>query len=669
MSTKQIDMTPRLPGREAEFREFCRDLARRLRQGAYDDRSEFLKEERLKLPFKNTSSMRTQQLNMVFAQSVIIDLLLQDWQLRLGRNNNIVLEYQIPNENDLLLEKERVRRRHLLARDSQLSEPNVKEFIDRMERKRLTARGWHSIFSLMRDGRSLATSLREIRTVPEGNSRIEGLQQIINPYIQFVEPDVVCPHTGLALYDIWRYFRYTWVSEYKSLPGRSMSILIRDAAAPNHPVIAIAALGSSVAQQGVRDRWIGWESEAFADKIMNAPTGEDAQWLFENLQELLKDVYLTDLLKEGLVTRKDLKHPTIDAVHKLQKAGAKFRKLHTDFPNKSKFSTSQEPVWKERTRAYLFKSKRCLLVADVLQILLTFQNNGLAKPTKKNLKEAVLAPTVRRSISKLIRRVKARRVGIDMMDIIICGAIAPYNHLLGGKLVCMLLTSPEVVKHYNERYGDSASLIASAMKGKRVVRKPNLVLLGTTSLYGVGSSQYNRIKIPAGEVGGESGEVEYKNLGTSEGFGSFHFSSRTLTYANVLAGRRDGGKQVNSIFGEGANPLMRKIRGAFESIRLPSEPILMHGNKRVVYGIALAVNFREILMGFDKRPRYYYSMTKPREATAQIAKYWTKRWLQNRINNDEVLNAVEEHTLSYPITHGARVPIVVKTVDLFSELV
>ena len=47
--------------------------------------------------------------------------------------------------------------------------------------------------------------------------------------------------------------------------------------------------------------------------------------------------------------------------------------------------------------------------------------------------------------------VKAERVGIAMMDIAICGGVAPYNSLLGGKLIAMLLCSPEIVKEYEAR--------------------------------------------------------------------------------------------------------------------------------------------------------------------------------------------------------------------------
>lgn len=36
------------------------------------------------------------------------------------------------------------------------------------------------------------------------------------------------------------------------------------------------------------------------------------------------------------------------------------------------------------------------------------------------------------------------------------------------------------------------------MKGEPVVRSAELVYMGTTSLYRVGASQYNRLKLPAG---------------------------------------------------------------------------------------------------------------------------------------------------------------------------
>jgi hypothetical protein len=57
-----------------------------------------------------------------------------------------------------------------------------------------------------------------------------------------------------------------------------------------------------------------------------------------------------------------------------------------------------------------------------------------------------------RAIRTLIRANKKRKVGINLMDIIVCGTVAPYNILLGGKLITMLLAGPQRVGS-NWHYG------------------------------------------------------------------------------------------------------------------------------------------------------------------------------------------------------------------------
>src|SRR5204862_68241 len=123
-----------------------------------------------------------------------------------------------------------------------------------------------------------------------------------------------------------------------------------------------------------------------------------------------------------------------------------------------------------------------------------------------------------------------------------------------------------------------------------------------------------------------------------------------------LLGRK-GSRRVNSIFGEGVNPLMRKIREALDFVGLPSEEILWHGNQRVVYAVPLANNLSEVLLGFKSRPSYLVPQTKPLQRTRLIADYWRRRWLSSRINTPGVFERVAEHTLTHPIKHGARVPL------------
>jgi len=194
------------------------------------------------------------------------------------------------------------------------------------------------------------------------------------------------------------------------------------------------------------------------------------------------------------------------------------------------------------------------------------------------------------------------------------------------------------------------------MKGAAVVRRSRLIVLGTTSLYAQSSSQYNRLKIPAECLDGEAGRIlEHKRLGLSVGYGSFHLSNETVEVMSILLGRVSGGRRVNSIFGEGVNPLMRKIREALDLVGMPSEDILLHGNQRIVYGVALASNMQDLFLGLDRNPKYLLPQSDPQSVSTHLVAFWRKRWLAHRITRPEVLEQVASNRLDFPVIHGARV--------------
>lgn len=185
-----------------------------------------------------------------------------------------------------------------------------------------------------------------------------------------------------------------------------------------------------------------------------------------------------------------------------------------------------------------------------------------------------------------------------------------------------------------------------------------MVLLCTTSLYGSALSQYSRVKVSAEAIGGRPDEkIEYRSIGLSEGFGSFHISQETLGLMATLIGRSKEARKVNSIFGEGVNPLMRKIREGLELLGLPSDVLLNHRNKRVVYGVSLARNFRDVLLGFTDSVHYNVPRTRDRLRTEMLADIWRRRWLLNRLDKPGILEEVSKHTVVYPIRHGAQVAL------------
>jgi hypothetical protein len=658
---QSVTLNPNLALLMPQFRERCARIRKMVRNCQEAVSAELIHQLRSKVlvPLsKPTKAQLNKELDLIAALSVTIDLVAQGWRV-VTTSPSVVIEFT--NGFSPEAEKERIRHAHLIDRDEQLRLPATRSFIKGIEKRRLTTKGWHSIYSVMRDGESLAQELSAVRTVDDPEAKLEQLRHAIKPYIQFVERDAYCGHTGLRLQDIWRYFRHTWVNSYKSVPGRSMMILIRDAAVVNHPVIGIACLASSVVQQSARDRWIGWDTESAIDHFRGSTNPRrDAAWLVAEVDRLIKSIYLKDLLGEGIVTRKDLRKPTPQVIEKLMKDSERAIRHHRRYPNATQHkhvNSNAVAEWRARAETSLFRSKRAKQLAMLLSVRMVFQEVKIGgHVTKSAWNQAFENVRFRHAVSQVVRMLKGERVGVNMMDITVCGAVAPYNLLLGGKLVCLLLCSPEVVNQYERRYENQTSLIASSMRGAPIHRKARLVLLCTTSLYGSALSQYSRVKVPAEAVGGKPHEkIEYRSIGLSEGFGSFHISQETLGHMATLIGRSKEARKVNSIFGEGVNPLMRKIREGLELLGLPSDVLLNHGNKRIVYGVSLARNFRDVLLGFADSAHYNLPLTKERMRTQMLADFWRQRWLLNRLEKPCILDEVSKHTVVYPIRHGAQV--------------
>ncbi len=596
---------------------------------------------------------------LLAAGLVMTDLVVQGWTVRVC---NECIEVKPPAPVTApLAEKARIRQQELVRRNAQLHQPSVQRFLESMERQRLHDGQYASIYSLMRDGRDLAEALREARK-HLNNDWIDALSKFVDPYLQFVtSKNDTCEFTGLRLMDVWRYFRHTWTNQYTSVPGRTMTFLVRDRAAPNHPVMGIGALSSPIMQIRERDSWIGWHPERFLERVRTSPTRELAKWLVDTLDTAIDEIYVADLIEDGILSPCDLKTPSLAVIKRLMNESAEARKKHNRFArsrdhNQKRTVFPGDEYWIAKAKTHLFRSKRALALSTYLRARAVLDEVFGGRPTAEKL--ATLAKTGygKDAIRRVLKKAKADRVGIAVADISVCGAVQPYNALLGGKLTAMMAVSPEVVQQYRRRYAQAESEIASSMAGRSVVRASKLVLLGTTSLYGVGSSQYNRITIPAARLGGNAEDViRYEKLGRSEAFGTSQYSEETVKALVDLVQQADA-QRVNSIFGEGVSPKLRKVRQALDLLNLPTEMLLRHHRPRVVYAVSLIKNLSDYLIGAAKRPEYVVPVNAGTMATAAISAWWRERWLRNRIASDEVLAQVAQHTIVHPITHGARVP-------------
>jgi Domain of unknown function (DUF4338) len=585
------------------------------------------------------------------AVHVLNDLANQGWGICVDQAGCVAVAAPEAETNPAA-EKARVRRQELLKRDEQLSSPSVRRFVASVEKPREFKGNFVSIFSLMRDGRDLAESLRNV--AEEAGPDPGRLRSAIDPYVQVVRNGDRCAYTGLRLIDVWRYFRHTWTNQYTSTPGRTMLILVRDRAAEFHPVIGIAALGSAIVQIGERDRWIGWQPGGFLASVAAAPTLAVARWIVARLDQGLEELYLDDLVEDGLYWPSMWEAPDRDGIERLVKEASARRRDHHRFVRRSEFKGRVgETGWRDRAESDLFRSKRCLALAELLRLRTALGPFLYPKATVSGLRRCFEDASGRRAIAGVLRRAKAEAVGTEIADLTVCGAVAPYNSILGGKLVSMLAVSPSVVRAYHDRYEDYASEIASSLAGRPITRRSHLAFVGTTSLYGSGSSQYNRIRIPRRVLDGES-DISFRLLGRSRSFGTSHLSNETVAALVQLAEQSRTGIRVNSIFGEGVNPKLRKLRDGLDLLGWPSDELLQHRRQRIVYGVSLVDNLLPYLLGLDKQPRYVFRRM-IRDDAERIGLWWYERWAAERIKSEEILSRVAGSTLDRPVHHGARV--------------
>lgn len=506
------------------------------------------------------------------------------------------------------------------------------DFINRMENKGANKQ---SIAALIADGEELAQRMERVN---KGEIKVEDA---IKPYLQLVRENDRDEFTGLKLSEIWRYCRLTWSTPAETTPGRTMQYLIRDAAHPMHAVMGIASLENCAVQITCRDDYIGWNQKAFIDRIITM----DSNSAIEEFQQLL--VYLEDGIDgidySELCTDMVVENPTDTDIKLLLDEATNAEQIRQQYLRNELESDIEENEKSELgsismdTEKALYRRKRAEQLARLLSSKKAIRDLLNEDDFDDIWIDFCKSEAGNSAIRSALVAQKTKHIGSSLMELNVCGAIPPYNEILGGKLVALLATSPQVVHDYKERYAEKASEIASRLKGAPVCRPADLVYVGTTSLYYVGSSQYNRLKIP-GKVFDTDFDIVWKQLGMTIGFGTMHISKATTM--SLTEATSDGFNRINHVFGEGASPKMRlltmSIRELLESTNEDSKDFSKHAMSRIVYGACLAENTFDYLLGKDKEPRYYTDMTDYVLGTQKIIDFWRNRWLKSRLNYEPI---------------------------------
>jgi hypothetical protein len=300
-------------------------------------------------------------------------------------------------------------------------------------------------------------------------------------------------------------------------------------------------------------------------------------------------------------------------------------------------TTSNDTDWRLASEDLLFVRKRAESLAELLFAKAAFRDAGLASNPPAALECLFSDRKGRRALDIAFAEFRKAGLSSRVADVSICGAVHPYNPILVGKLVAMLLTSKEVREAYSRRYSGQISVIASQMAGRAVSKPADLRILTTTSLYGVGSSQYNRLTLRATAHADLPFDLSWTDIGKSRtgGFGTLHLSRETAQALQSLAIARHDARRVNNRFGEGTSPRLRQIREGLDALGLESNAILHHATPRLFYGCELMPGARESLLGLTD------AETKAPLASAVTAA-WRCRWLSNRILRSETISAVGE---------------------------
>ena len=419
--------------------------------------------------------------------------------------------------------------------------------------------------------------------------------------------------------------------------------------------MGIAMLRSAALADEAREDAIGWKDEATIRRKIYSKEIEIeflVKAMVDCLNEQIDNIRSDDF---DFLNSKLIKEPNEDVIKKLKQTYEdEFNRRKSDLKNEKKktpkTSSSEPEDWMKESEEAVFKKKRAIKLSRFLEIRKAFNEVNIRKDPARGY-ATLIHPSNKKGnelISAALREIKTKALAENIMDLGVCGAVAPYNELIGGKLIAALMGSTEVRTLFKSRYNGKKykfpSIIASSSKGKAVYRDANLMCLTTTSLYGVASSQYNKIKFlkkdyPELETDVIWHEVKKnKQSQKTKGQGVYHFSNETSKLLSILTLKKLKYVEVNHKFGEGTSPKLRKARVGIDCLidysksNIHLDTFFAHSMQRKNY---IFFHENNILKKIIDQKKYFSNTTSSK--VENITSAWLKRWLMKRINRDETL--------------------------------
>jgi hypothetical protein len=195
----------------------------------------------------------------------------------------------------------------------------------------------------------------------------------------------------------------------------------------------------------------------------------------------------------------------------------------------------------------------------------------------------------------------------QVMDAFVLGAVPPYNSLLAGKLIAMLVTSHEVQEAYLDRYAEAQGRISGRAHGRP------LALVTTTSALGR-SSVYNRLRFGDRSVA--------TSVGFTSGSGDFQFANGLYDSLTAYARIHCVPTAKHDKWGKGFRNRREVVKKALTHLGL-GDALLYHGVRREVFVFPLGENSRAVLRGQESLQAYDVP-------AVDFSRFWATRWLEPR---------------------------------------
>ena len=189
------------------------------------------------------------------------------------------------------------------------------------------------------------------------------------------------------------------------------------------------------------------------------------------------------------------------------------------------------------------------------------------------------------------------------------GALPPYNDILGGKLVALLMTSDVIKNKFHNKYKNQKTIL---QKRKLPAR---LLFITTTGAYGK-SSVYSRLKF--------NGEEVAKFIGYTQGSGTFHIPN--ALYEDLVSYLAKRGVDVKRGYGSGPSRKLRLIDQALQHLGFTNGAT--HGVQRAVYLFPLARSLNSVIKE-NKRPVWF------RRDIEEMTDFWKERWALPRLQRNK----------------------------------